>query len=95
MIQKNLDLRILSPYDATIFTLNRVIEGKNTISVTGNVLRDYLTDLFPILELGTSTKFFYCSFNEWRWFVRNWSRWIQLQKHVQQLVSEGHLRWDS
>ena len=53
---EGLDLRILSPYDATIFTLNRVKEGKNTISVSGNVLRDYLTDLFPILELGTSAK---------------------------------------
>ena len=74
---EDLDLRVLSPYDATIFTLNRVKEGKNTISVTGNVLRDYLTDLFPILELGTSAKnAFYCSFNEWRWFVRNWCRWI-------------------
>ena len=52
----NLDIQILSPYQATLYTLDRVKSGKNTISVTGNVLRDYLTDLFPILELGTSAK---------------------------------------
>src|SRR5690606_7189993 len=51
-----LDIRILSPIEATKFTLERLKEGKDTISVSGNVLRDYLTDLFPILELGTSAK---------------------------------------
>src|SRR5690606_2805329 len=53
---KDLDIQIMSPDEATAFTLKRVKEGKDTISVTGNVLRDYLTDLFPILELGTSAK---------------------------------------
>jgi isocitrate dehydrogenase len=51
-----LDIRILNPIEATNFTLERIIKGEDTISVTGNVLRDYLTDLFPILELGTSAK---------------------------------------
>ena len=51
-----LDIQIMAPYEATLFTLERVKNGQNTISVTGNVLRDYLTDLFPILELGTSAK---------------------------------------
>src|SRR5690606_40965748 len=53
---KGLEIKILAPTEATKFTLSRVKEGKDTISVTGNVLRDYLTDLFPILELGTSAK---------------------------------------
>ena len=53
---KSLEIKILSPYKACQYTLERVRDGMNTISVTGNVLRDYLTDLFPILELGTSTK---------------------------------------
>ena len=63
-----LDIQILAPFDATLFSLERIKDGKDTISVTGNVLRDYLTDLFPILELGTSAKMaFYCSINEWWW----------------------------
>ena len=92
---ENLDLRILSPYDATIFTLNRVKEGKNTISVTGNVLRDYLTDLFPILELGTSAKMLSIVplMNGGGLFETGAGG--SAPKHVQQLVSEGHLRWDS
>src|SRR2546425_8279782 len=53
---KGLDIRIMSPAEATRFSLERMKEGKDTISVTGNVLRDYLTDLFPILEIGTSAK---------------------------------------
>ena len=92
---ENLDLRILSPYDATIFTLNRVKEGKNTISVSGNVLRDYLTDLFPILELGTSIKMLSIVplMNGGGLFETGAGG--SAPKHVQQLVSEGHLRWDS
>ena len=92
---EDLDLRILSPYDATIFTLNRVKEGKNTISVTGNVLRDYLTDLFPILELGTSAKMLSIVplMNGGGLFETGAGG--SAPKHVQQLVSEGHLRWDS
>ena len=65
-----LDLRILSPIKATLFTCERIKEGKDTISVSGNVLRDYLTDLFPILEVGTSAKnVIYCAVNEWWWFI--------------------------
>ena len=92
---EGLDLRILSPYDATIFTLNRVKEGKDTISVSGNVLRDYLTDLFPILELGTSAKMLSIVplMNGGGLFETGAGG--SAPKHVQQLVSEGHLRWDS
>ena len=92
---EGLDLRILSPYDATIFTLNRVKEGKDTISVSGNVLRDYLTDLFPILELGTSAKMLSIVplMNGGGLFETGAGD--RAPKHVQQLVSEGHLRWDS
>ena len=92
---EGLDLRILSPYDATIFTLNRVKEGKNTISVSGNVLRDYLTDLFPILELGTSAKMLSIVplMNGGGLFETGAGG--SAPKHVQQLVLEGHLRWDS
>ena len=90
----DLDLRILSPYDATIFTLNRVKEGKNTISVTGNVLRDYLTDLFPILELGTSAKMLSIVplMNGGGLFETGA---VDLLQSMFELVSEGHLRWDS
>ncbi len=90
-----LDIRILSPYDATIFTLNRVKEGKSTLSVSGNVLRDYLTDLFPILELGTSAKMLSIVplMNGGGLFETGAGG--SAPKHVQQLVSEGHLRWDS
>ena len=92
---EGLDLRVLSPYDATIFTLNRVIDGKDTISVSGNVLRDYLTDLFPILELGTSAKMLSIVplMNGGGLFETGAGG--SAPKHVQQLVSEGHLRWDS
>ena len=92
---EGLDLRVLSPYDATIFTLNRVKEGKDTISVSGNVLRDYLTDLFPILELGTSAKMLSIVplMNGGGLFETGAGG--SAPKHVQQLVSEGHLRWDS
>ena len=92
---KNLDLRILDPYDATIFTLDRVKKGENTISVSGNVLRDYLTDLFPILELGTSAKMLSIVplMNGGGLFETGAGG--SAPKHVQQFVDEGHLRWDS
>ncbi len=65
-----LDIRILSPIKATDFTLERLKEGEDTISVSGNVLRDYLTDLFPILEVRYICKnVINCSFNEWWWIV--------------------------
>ncbi|MEE2931441.1 MAG: NADP-dependent isocitrate dehydrogenase [Bacteroidota bacterium] len=90
-----LDIQILAPYDAMIFTLDRVKKGKNTISVTGNVLRDYLTDLFPILELGTSAKMLSIVplMNGGGLFETGAGG--SAPKHVQQLVDEGHLRWDS
>ncbi|MDG2139685.1 MAG: NADP-dependent isocitrate dehydrogenase [Flavobacteriales bacterium] len=90
-----LDIQILSPYDATIFTLDRVKKGKNTISVTGNVLRDYLTDLFPILELGTSAKMLSIVplMNGGGLFETGAGG--SAPKHIQQFIKEGHLRWDS
>ena len=91
----NLDIRILSPHEATIFTLDRLKWGLNTISVTGNVLRDYLTDLFPILELGTSAKMLSIVplMNGGGLFETGAGG--SAPKHVQQFVKEGHLRWDS
>ena len=91
----NLDIRILSPHEATIFTLQRLKKGLNTISVTGNVLRDYLTDLFPILELGTSAKMLSIVplMNGGGLFETGAGG--SAPKHVQQFVKEGHLRWDS
>ena len=91
----NLDIQILSPYQATLYTLNRVKDGKNTISVTGNVLRDYLTDLFPILELGTSAKMLSIVplMNGGGLFETGAGG--SAPKHVQQFLKEGHLRWDS
>jgi isocitrate dehydrogenase len=90
-----LDLKILAPYDACRFTLERVRDGENTISVTGNVLRDYLTDLFPILELGTSAKMLSIVplMNGGGLFETGAGG--SAPKHVQQFVNEGHLRWDS
>jgi isocitrate dehydrogenase len=90
-----LDIRILSPKEATEFSLKRIKEGKDTISVTGNVLRDYLTDLFPILELGTSAKMLSIVplMNGGGLFETGAGG--SAPKHVQQFVSEGHLRWDS
>ncbi len=90
-----LDLKILAPYDACRFTLERVRDGENTISVTGNVLRDYLTDLFPILELGTSAKMLSIVplMNGGGLFETGAGG--SAPKHVQQFVDEGHLRWDS
>ncbi|MDT0688314.1 NADP-dependent isocitrate dehydrogenase [Salegentibacter sp. F188] len=90
-----LDIKIMSPVEATQYTLSRVKEGKDTISVTGNVLRDYLTDLFPILELGTSAKMLSIVplMNGGGLFETGAGG--SAPKHVQQFVEEGHLRWDS
>jgi isocitrate dehydrogenase len=90
-----LDIRILAPIQATEFTLERIKDGKDTISVTGNVLRDYLTDLFPILELGTSAKMLSIVplMNGGGLFETGAGG--SAPKHVQQFVSENHLRWDS
>ncbi|WP_055137283.1 NADP-dependent isocitrate dehydrogenase [Pseudomonas corrugata] len=90
-----LDLRIMSPVDAMKFTLARTREGKDTISVTGNVLRDYLTDLFPIMELGTSAKMLSIVplMNGGGLFETGAGG--SAPKHVQQLLEENFLRWDS
>ncbi len=90
-----LDLRIMSPVEATEFSLDRVKAGKDAVSVTGNVLRDYLTDLFPILELGTSAKMLSIVplMNGGGLFETGAGG--SAPKHVQQFNGEGHLRWDS
>jgi len=90
-----LDIRVMSPIEATKFTLNRIIEGKDTISVSGNVLRDYLTDLFPILEVGTSAKMLSIVplMNGGGLFETGAGG--SAPKHVEQFLEEGHLRWDS
>jgi len=90
-----LDIRILSPFEATLFSLERIKDGKDTISVTGNVLRDYLTDLFPILELGTSAKMLSIVplMNGGGLFETGAGG--SAPKHVQQFIEENHLRWDS
>ncbi|VVO12586.1 NADP-dependent isocitrate dehydrogenase [Pseudomonas fluorescens] len=90
-----LDIRIMSPVNAMAFTLTRIREGKDTISVTGNVLRDYLTDLFPIMELGTSAKMLSIVplMNGGGLFETGAGG--SAPKHVQQLLEENFLRWDS
>jgi isocitrate dehydrogenase len=90
-----LDIRIMSPADACRFSLERMKEGKDTISVTGNVLRDYLTDLFPILEIGTSAKMLSIVplLNGGGLFETGAGG--SAPKHVQQFQEEGYLRWDS
>ena len=92
---EGLDLQILSPVEAIAFTLERIRKGEDTISVTGNVLRDYLTDLFPILELGTSAKMLSIVplINGGGLFETGAGG--SAPKHVQQLVKENYLRWDS
>ena len=92
---KDIEVKILSPYEATKYTLKRISEGKNTISVTGNVLRDYLTDLFPILEVGTSAKMLSIVplMNGGGLFETGAGG--SAPKHVQQIMEENHLRWDS
>ena len=91
----SLDIRILAPFEATEFTLQRVKEGKDTISVSGNVLRDYLTDLFPILELGTSAKMLSIVPLMSGGGLFETGAGGSAPKHVQQFLEEGHLRWDS
>jgi len=90
-----LDIRILSPVEATKFSNTRIRKGEDTISVTGNVLRDYLTDLYPILEVGTSAKMLSIVplMNGGGLFETGAGG--SAPKHVQQFVEEGHLRWDS
>ena len=92
---KGLDIRIMAPAEATRFSLERIKEGKDTISVTGNVLRDYLTDLFPILEVGTSAKMLSIVplMNGGGLFETGAGG--SAPKHVQQFEKENHLRWDS
>ncbi|MBP9225675.1 MAG: NADP-dependent isocitrate dehydrogenase, partial [Verrucomicrobiales bacterium] len=90
-----LEIMIMAPTEATIYTLDRLIKGEDTISVTGNVLRDYLTDLFPILELGTSAKMLSIVplMNGGGLFETGAGG--SAPKHVQQFVAENYLRWDS
>ncbi|MFK8038623.1 MAG: NADP-dependent isocitrate dehydrogenase [Crocinitomicaceae bacterium] len=92
---EGLDIQILSPVDACNFSLERIVKGQDTISVTGNVLRDYLTDLFPILEVGTSAKMLSIVplMNGGGLFETGAGG--SAPKHVQQLTDENHLRWDS
>ncbi len=92
---KGLDIQIMSPDEAMKFTLTRSKAGKNTISVTGNALRDYLTDLFPILELGTSAKMLSIVPLLAGGGLFETGAGGSAPKHVQQFNAEGHLRWDS
>lgn len=90
-----LDIRIMNPVDATLFSLERIRQGLDTISVTGNVLRDYLTDLFPILEVGTSAKMLSIVplMNGGGLFETGAGG--SAPKHIEQFIEEGYLRWDS
>ena len=90
-----LDIRLLSPVEATRLSCQRCKDGKDTISVTGNVLRDYLTDLFPILELGTSAKMLSIVPLLAGGGLFETGAGGSAPKHVQQFLAEGHLRWDS
>jgi isocitrate dehydrogenase len=90
-----LDIRIMTPVEATRFSIERIRAGKDTISVTGNVLRDYLTDLFPIMELGTSAKMLSIVPLMAGGGMFETGAGGSAPKHVQQLVEEGFLRWDS
>ncbi|MBF0309374.1 MAG: NADP-dependent isocitrate dehydrogenase [Magnetococcales bacterium] len=90
-----LDIRIMSPREATRFSLERIKEGLDTISVTGNVLRDYLTDLFPIMEVGTSAKMLSIVPLMQGGGLFETGAGGSAPKHVQQFLEEGHLRWDS
>ncbi|MFD9908322.1 NADP-dependent isocitrate dehydrogenase [Streptomyces sp. NPDC059063] len=92
---EGLDIRILSPVEATKLSVERIRQGLNTISVTGNVLRDYLTDLFPILELGTSAKMLSVVPLMAGGGLFETGAGGSAPKHVQQLVKENYLRWDS
>jgi isocitrate dehydrogenase len=90
-----LDIRIMNPVDATYFSFERIVKGLDTISVTGNVLRDYLTDLFPILEVGTSAKMLSIVplMNGGGLFETGAGG--SAPKHIEQFIEEGYLRWDS
>lgn len=90
-----LEIKILKPVDAMKFSLERIRRGQDTISVTGNVLRDYLTDLFPILELGTSARMLSIVPLLQGGAMLETGAGGSAPKHVQQFVKEGHLRWDS
>lgn len=90
-----LDIRIMAPVEATQFSLDRIRKGDDTISVTGNVLRDYLTDLFPIMELGTSAKMLSIVPLMSGGGLFETGAGGSAPKHVQQFVEENHLRWDS
>jgi len=92
---KGLEIHIMSPVEATKFSVERMAKGQDTISVTGNVLRDYLTDLFPILEVGTSAKMYSIVPLMNGGGLYETGAGGSAPKHVQQFVSEGHLRWDS
>jgi isocitrate dehydrogenase len=92
---KGLDIRIMSPAEATRFSLERIKEGKDTISVTGNVLRDYLTDMFPIFEIGTSAKMLSIVPLLSGGGLFETGAGGSAPKHVQQFQEEGYLRWDS
>ncbi|MFM1888712.1 MAG: hypothetical protein RL501_999 [Bacteroidota bacterium] len=95
MDTKGLELPIMDPYKATIYTLERLKQGKDTISVSGNVLRDYLTDLFPILEVGTSAKMLSIVPLMQGGGLFETGAGGSAPKHVEQFVEQGHLRWDS
>merc|ERR1712193_158732 len=92
---KGLDIEVMSPMEAMRVTLQRAKEGLNTITVTGNVLRDYLTDLFPILELNTSAKMLSIVPMLAGGAMYETGAGGSAPKHVQQFQKEGHLRWDS
>ena len=92
---KDLEIKLMSPFDATLYTLERVKAGENTISVSGNVLRDYLTDLFPILELGTSAKMLSIVPLLAGGGLFETGAGGSAPKHVEQVLTENHLRWDS
>jgi isocitrate dehydrogenase len=91
----DLEILIMSPVEATKYSVGRMAKGKDTISVTGNVLRDYLTDLFPILEVGTSAKMYSIVPLMNGGGLYETGAGGSAPKHVQQFVQEGHLRWDS
>jgi len=90
-----LDIRFMNPFDATLFSLEQITQGKDVISITGNVLRDYLTDLFPILEVGTSAKMLSIVPLMEGGGLFETGAGGSAPKHVQQFVKENHLRWDS
>jgi len=92
---KGLEIKIMPPVEATKYSVKRMKEGKDTISVTGNVLRDYLTDLFPILEVGTSAKMYSIVPLMNGGGLYETGAGGSAPKHVQQFMEEGHLRWDS